>query len=135
MKESTLFKFALAVSLIGILALLIIVEKIDLPLNSINSIKNAEEESITHSFISYLFSIFSIKNAKEGEIKVKGTIEGIKETPGLFILNVKDETGNINVIVFKENNLNFTKNSLVEIEGTVQEYQGKNEVIAKRIIT
>ena len=114
MKESTLFKFALAVSLIGILALLIIVEKIDLPLTNINSAKDTKDENL---------------------IKVKGTIEDIKETPGLFILNVKDETGNINVIVFKENNLNFTKNSLVEIEGTVQEYQGKNEVIAKRIIT
>src|SRR3989338_10897020 len=114
MKESTLFKFALAVSLIGILALLIIVEKIELPLNSINSINDAKKENL---------------------IKVKGTIEGIKETPGLFILNVKDETGNIDVLVFKENNLNFTKNSLVEIEGTVQENQGKNEVIAKRIIT
>src|SRR3989344_2499030 len=103
MKESTLFKFALAVSLIGILALLIIVEKIELPLTNINSAKDTKDENL---------------------IKVKGTIE-----------NVKEETGNINVIVFKENNLNFTKNSLVEIEGKVQEYQGKNEVIAKRIIT
>ncbi len=113
MKESTLFKFALAVSLIGILALLIIVENIEVPLIKISSVDNSKEEDI---------------------IKIKGNIEGIKETPGLYILKVKDESETIDVIVFKENGLNFTKNSLVEIEGTIQEYQGKKELVAKEIL-
>ncbi len=113
MKESTLFKLALAVSLIGILALLVIVEKTEIPLIKINSIEN---------------------NNEEGIIKIKGTIESIKETPGLYILKVKDETQSIDVIVFKEDKLNFTRGNLIEIEGTIQEYQGKNEVIAKRVV-
>ena len=88
-------------------------------------------KSINSQFIILLFGSYAKNTATaKSDIDFLVRFENGKSTA-----IVKDETGNIDVLVFKENNLNFTKNSLVEIEGTVQEYQGKNEVIAKRIIT
>ena len=113
MQEKTLLKIALITSLVGILILLIILDKIDVSSSNINAIN---------------------KTLNNKQAKIKGEITRITETPGLYIINVKDNTGNIDVIVFKEEKLELEKGDIVQIEGQVTEYQGKMEVIAKKVI-
>lgn len=57
----------------------------------------------------------------------------LKETPGLYIINLKDSTGEIPIIVFKEDDLNLTKNQLIEVQGIIVEYKDNPEVQAKTI--
>jgi len=112
MKESSLFKIALTISLIGILILLIIVENTEVKKVEIKDIDSKKEEEI---------------------VRIIGIINNVKETPGLYLLGVEDNSGKISVIVFKEEKLNISRGNRVEIEGTVKEYQNKKELIAKRI--
>lgn len=113
MDESSLFKIALAASLVGILILLIIVENTEIKTMEIKEIQDRKEEEI---------------------VGIKGNINSIKETPGLYILEVEDNSGKISTIVFKEDKLNLSKGNKVEIEGTVKEYQNKKELIAREIV-
>lgn len=113
MQEKTLLKIALVTSLVGILILLIILDKIDVSSSNINAIN---------------------KTLSEKQVKIKGEITRITETPGLYIINVKDNTGNIDVIVFKEEKLELEKGAIIQVEGQITEYQGKMEIIAKKVI-
>ena len=106
MKEKLLLKISLVISLIGILFLLIILNNIDVPDPDINSIN---------------------KDLIDKQIKVKGEITKITETPGLYIINIM-------VVVFKEEQLNLEKGRIIQVEGQVTGYQDKIEIIAKRII-
>ena len=65
--------------------------------------------------------------------KIKGFITEMRDFPGLFILTVKDGTGEIKVIAYKEEEIKLERYDLVEIEGSVKEYQGKIEIDAKQI--
>jgi DNA/RNA endonuclease YhcR with UshA esterase domain len=113
MQEKTLLKISLITALIGIFILLIILDRIDISDSNINLIN---------------------KTMIDQQIKIKGEITRLTETPGLYILNVKDDTGNIDVIIFKEEKIELEKGKVIEIQGTVTEYQGKVEIIAKKII-
>jgi len=112
MKDSTLFKISIVCSLIGIFILFIVSEKLDLSKSDIGSIN---------------------KEMLDKKVKVKGYISSIAETPGLYIINLNDETGNITAIVFKEESFNITKGSIIEIEGKVVEYKEKLEINAEII--
>jgi len=112
MKESTLLKLSLASSLIGILILLFIVQSTELPITEIKDIDKSKIDTI---------------------IKVKGTIQSISETPGLYIINLKDKTGEITAIIFKEEEIQFYKNQELEIKGQITVYKDKLEIIAKQI--
>lgn len=112
MKDSTLLKLSIVCSLIGIFILLIISEKIDISKSNISAIN---------------------KNTIDKKVKIKGYITSITETPGLYIMNIKDETGEITAIVFKEEPLDIKKGSIVEVEGKVLEYNDKLEISADLI--
>ncbi|MBU2634174.1 MAG: hypothetical protein KJ674_02930 [Nanoarchaeota archaeon] len=113
MKESTLLKLALITSLLGILIILFISEKTEIPSSDIKSIN---------------------KNLLNKEVQITALVENVIETPGLYILTVKDNSASIKVIVFKEDPINITENSIIEIIGTVTEYKNQTEIIAKEII-
>ena len=112
MQEKTLLKISFITALIGLLVLLFILDKIEL-------------------------SNFSISNLSENEIdkkvKIKAELLSIKETPGLYILEVKDFSGEITIIVFKDEKLDLQKGDILEIEGQVTSYKDKIEIIAKKI--
>ena len=105
MNDSSLLKLSLICSLIGIFILIIISERINISESNIANIT---------------------KNDVDKSVKIKGYITMLAETPGLYILKIKDSTAEITTIVFKEEQINITKGSLVEIEGKVKEY---NEII------
>ena len=48
-------------------------------------------------------------------------------------MNIKDSTAEITTIVFKEDKINITRGSLVEVEGKVKEYNEILEINAELI--
>ncbi len=112
MKEKTLLKVALLTSLVGILILLFILEKIDL---SSSNIANITKDNL------------------DEKIKIKAEVTKVTETPGLYILDVKDFTGSIKVVVFKDEPLEIKQGDILEIEGQVTSYKDQVEIIAKKI--
>ena len=124
MQEKTLLKIALITSLVGILILLIILDKIDVSSSNINAIN---------------------KTLIDKQVKIKGEITRITETPGLYIINVKDNTGNIDVIIFKEEKLEVSsfkemedkcKEDYKSVEGSLPpwNFQERGEVWRKDIL-
>lgn len=109
MKEKNLLKIALVTSLIGIFIILIVTEKADL----------------------FGYSIAKIdKSFVDRDVRIEGEIVKIKETPGLLILDVRDETGSIKVVAFKEEKIELKKGNKIEIEGKVREYRNELEIEA-----
>ena len=112
MKETTLLKLSVIVSIIGIFSLLIIAETTSLEITKISEINKKDLET---------------------KVKIQGKILSIRETPGLYLLTVTDFTSTTALIIFKEDPLDLKKNLEVEIEGKIAEYEGKREIIADTI--
>ena len=112
MKETTLLKISILVSVLGVFFLMVISELSHIELSKISDITKKDLET---------------------KVKIQGKLLSIQETPGLYILTVTDFTSTIVIIVFKEDPLELKKNSNIEIEGKVTEYQGKLEIIADTI--
>jgi RecJ-like exonuclease len=112
MKDSTLLKIALCCSLLGILVILFIVENTEIPKSNISNIT---------------------KEDLEKTVSITGRINYITETPGLLIITLGDQTGNITAIIFKEENISLTKGQIITLEGQVIEYMNKLEIQAELI--
>jgi len=112
MQESTLFKISLSLSLIGILILLLKKKKKDLSSSNISEIINSSIEK---------------------EVKIKGIVTKITNTPGLLILNIKDNTAEIKAIAFKEKEIEINKNDIIELQGIVKKYKNELEIEASLI--
>lgn len=106
MKEKHLIKIAIICSLIGILIILLITEFTVIPLVKISEIN---------------------KDLLNKEVKVQGKIISIKETPGLYIFTVEDDSI-IKAVMFKEELLQISKGDSVEIQGRVIEYKKELEI-------
>lgn len=112
MDNDRLFALCLISSMIGIFCLAIFLENYEL--------KETPISNITKDLI-------------DQKVRVTGFITKITETKGLYLLNLKND-GQINVLIFKKENITLNKNSFVSIEGSVTEYENQTEIIAKRII-
>ena len=107
MEEKVLFKLALVSSLAGILVILFLAETIA---PSYLTIGNITEE--------YL----------EQTIQTAGLITSSKETPGLYIINLKDSTGEITAIIFKDENITISRYLPVKVTAEVIEYENEIEL-------
>lgn len=112
MEEKRLLELALFCSIIGIFIILIISERIEADVINIGKINSSLNEK---------------------EVKILGEISKVRETPGLFILEVKDQNNSIKTIVFKEDNLKLKKGDMIEVTGEVKEYKGETEIDASEI--
>ena len=112
MEEKTILKLSLAIAMTGIILLLFISETVE--------IKSYKIEDLT-------------KKDAGKDVEVAGIITRVTETPGLFIFNIQDETGEITAILFKDGKTNITANIHVEIQGEAQEYKGDIEIIVDQI--
>jgi RecJ-like exonuclease len=108
-----LFKTSLTFALLGILLLLIYSENITIEIKNISNITNKDMDKY---------------------VKVTGLVTRTTDTPGLFILNIKDKTSQIKVIIFKEEKINIKQDDFLIIEGKVTEYKGELEIQAEKII-
>ena len=114
MEEKTILRISLVIAMIGIILLLFITETIE--------IKSYKIKDLTKKDI-------------DKDVKIKGTITRVTETPGLFIFNIQDETGELTALLFKDEGINITENMQVEIQGTIQEYKDDIEIIVDQIIS
>ena len=114
MEEPTLFKVSLICSLIGTLAIIFISENLE----------------------PQIFKISAIDLSKiDQEVKIIGNVSSIRQTKGLTILSVKDSSGVIPVVVFKQGDENFQKGSKVEIAGKISEFNNQPQITAKTVKT
>jgi len=107
MENKILLEIAIICSLVGILLLIFISEKIETPEKDIVNIT---------------------KENLEEQVKITGTITKITETPGLYILTIKDSTGEITAILYKSEEISLEKGQVVTIEGSILEYKGQLEI-------
>lgn len=110
MKESLILKIALISSLIGLIALYLISSKIE--------IKDYKPPSLN-------------KNIGE-DVKLNGIVTKITDRGNVVFIDVKHQN-QVNVVLFTDKDIPLKAGDSVEITGTVQEYNGKTEIIAEEI--
>jgi hypothetical protein len=110
MNESFLLRAALITAAIGLAALALIV--------ALSGIKE--------------INIGEAKAADEGlAVRITGTVERVTSKEGFSIIDVKKQE-TISVVLFDA--INLSRGQQVEITGKTQEYLGKKEIVADRII-
>ena len=111
MKETLLLKIALICSLVGLVALFFISQRIEL--------KDYKPD-------------FLNKNIGD-DVKLSGKITKITDRGSVVFIELNQQVP-ISVVIFTDKDFtNLNKDDFVEIEGKVQEYNGKNEIIAQKI--
>lgn len=110
MKESTLLKIALICALIGLVALYFISAKIE--------VKDYKPSELS-------------KNIGD-DVNLKGTVTKIADKGNVVFVDVSQQNS-VSVVLFTDNNINLKSGDNVEVIGKVQEYNGKNEIIAQKV--
>ena len=111
MKETTLLKTALVCSLLGLIILYFISAKID--------VKDYRPSQLNENV--------------GDDVKLIGTIKKISQNDDVAFLEV-DYQSPVIVVLFTDNeNLSLKVDDTIEVFGEVQEYKGKNEIIAQKI--
>jgi len=112
MEEKNLFIASLACSLIGILLIVFIAGKMEVPSFNISDLD---------------------RNMLDQQVKLTGTIMAVRETEGLIILTLKDFSGKLPVVIFKPVNEKFKKGSKIVATGTVSEFKKEIQLTAKQV--
>ena len=113
MNEKNLLRVSLVFSLLGLLILFYITYNTE--------IKKYDIGSLNKDYI-------------DKTVRVNGVIESFSETPGLYLITIKDNSGKITVIAFKDETINLQKGIKVEVIGQIVEYKDDLEIIAKQIV-
>ena len=111
MKETTLLKIALICSLFGLVALYFISTKIEVK--------------------DYKPSILN-KNIGE-DVKLLGKITKITDRGNVVFIEVNQQSPITVVLFTDDDNLKLNNGDNIDVIGEVQEYNGKNEIIAQKI--
>ena len=110
MKENTLVKISIIFSLIGLLALYFISDRIKIGEYKPNAI-----------------------NSEIGQdTKLKGVVKSARKIGNTVVLEVEQNIIS-DVVILDKNNINLTAGEFIEAIGNIQEYNGKEEIIANRI--
>ena len=111
MKETTLLKIALICSLAGLFALYFISTKIE---------------------VKYYRPSILNKNIGD-DVKLNGIVAKISDRGNVIFIEVNQQNP-VTVVLFADNkNLELNNGDNIEVIGEVQEYKGKNEIIAQKI--
>ena len=111
MKETTLLKTALICSLLGLVILYFISAKID--------VKDYKPSRLNENI--------------GDDVKLTGTIAKISQNDNVAFLEVNYQNPVIVVLFTDNENLSLKIDDTIEVVGEVQEYKGKNEIIAQKI--
>jgi len=115
LSTSTLLKISLTTALVSHLLLIYLSEKLEPKLIQISEINEKKLEQF---------------------VKISGKIESTRETESLLLLNVRDETSSITIVIFKDdkqNQIRFNKNETIEVIGKVSEFRSQLQVEASEI--
>ena len=111
MKEKTLLKIALIFSLLGVAALFLLSEEIELEEKTLDKMTSADIGNI---------------------VKIKGVVTQVTDTNKTAFLKIS-QPQDITVILFKDSEIKLETGDYVEIEGSVEEYEGKLEIIGSQV--
>ncbi len=100
MDNRILSKICLTLSLLGILLLFVYSETISFKTKNISEITKKDIDK---------------------KVKVIGQVTRVTDLPGIILLNLKDETSQIIILIFKEEKIRINKNDFLEIEGKITE--------------
>lgn len=111
MDEKILIKTAIVVMIIGLSILYFYSEEISLePVESIDTIELEEEVSL------------------------RGKVSSVSDYDTVIFIELNAEIEEVtDVILFKDEDIYLSEGDYVEIEGTVEEYEGEREIIANSI--
>ena len=110
MRENTLLKISLICSLLGLVALYFISAKIDIK--------------------DYKPSVLN-KNVGD-DVKLEGQVMKITDNGDVIFVELSQQNP-VNIVMFTNDNVQLRKGDDIEVIGKVQEYNGKNEIIAQKI--
>ena len=111
MKETTLLKIALICSLVGLITLYFISTRIEIK--------------------DYKPNILN-KNIGD-DVRLMGTVTKITDRENVVFIEVNQQSPITVVLFADDDNLKLNSGDSVEVIGEVQEYNGKNEIIAQKI--
>jgi aspartyl/asparaginyl-tRNA synthetase len=112
MQEKTLLKLSLVVGLGGIVLLYFLSSGIDL--EAVPGIEELEADT---------------------EVKVTGKIGKVTELDTVAFLELwQEKIMKTTVVLFKDSNISLQAGDYVEISGTVEDYEGKKEVIGNKVV-
>lgn len=112
MNEKTIFKIAIVSVIIGLTILLIFAGEVDL--------KKVE----------------AIDSTSSGEIvKISGTVTKLTQKDKTVFAEIEAEkTEKTSVIIFPESEIFLKEGDYVEIDGTIEDYLGKKEVLGNKVM-
>lgn len=105
-------KLCIITTLLGIILLIIVSDKIEAPTSTISSIT---------------------KQDLNQEVKLRGTIKASINKETIAFLDLEDSTGVISIVLFKPQNTKITKGSFAEVTGKVSLYEEKLQVYAETV--
>lgn len=111
MREKTLLQIALMVSVLGVVVLYFMSSQMELEEKVIEKIDSTDYEK---------------------DLKIKGNVERVTDMEKIVILEVS-QPKSITVVAFKDGDVDLEEGDSVYISGSVEEYQGKPEIIADEI--
>jgi len=113
MNDSTLLKIAVSFSIIGLITLYFVSEKIEIDPVAIDKL---DEMEIGRT------------------VKIKGYVEDVHNLEKVAFLKIAQEkTETVSVVLFLEENISLKPGDYIEVTGEVEDYEGKKEIIGNLI--
>ena len=111
MQEKSLLKLALICAIIGLVVLFIFSKNMEISETNIEKITLEQAGNY---------------------VKVLGRIKQVTDTEKVMILTIT-QPKDIQVVLFKDNDISLEEGQYIEILGKIEEYRGKPEIIANRV--
>ena len=112
MQENTLYKVSVLIAILGLGFLYLYAEEAELPF-----VNNLEDVS------------------PQQKVKIEGTLTRLRQADKVMFLQVQGERiETLDIVFFPQETVFLHEGDRVEVEGTVEEYQGQKEIIAESIV-
>ena len=105
-------KICIISGILGIILLIFISNKLELPISIISKITDKDLNKT---------------------VKIKGTVSKFIEKESLTTIELEEASSKINVILFKSEKIQIKKGNLLEVEGKVAKYENKLQIYADTI--
>ena len=111
MQEKTLLKLSIIGSLLGLIILFTLAQKIEIGEKQINKLTTGDIEQ---------------------SIKITGLVTKVTNREKVMFLEIS-EKAKVNALLFKKGNITIETGDLIEIKGTVDEYNNQPQIIIDEI--
>ena len=113
MNDASLLKIAISCSIIGLIILFFISDRIEIDEITIDKLDEMEIGKT---------------------VKIKGYVEDVTNLEKVAFLKVAQEkTETVSIVLFKEENISLNKGDYVEVTGEIEDYEGEKEIIGNLV--